>query len=272
MAFFSNRLPRARGSNSPVGSFLRVIFAQMLRDNQERMEHPAELLLDLSEPVVLATVFCLVRYVLDHLSKPPLGSSIVLFYATGFFPDFFWIYVGRRMRGSVSVPRQRFPVEQRLDQIIAHVLMRGLDYLLLGIVVFGAIYLFVTPMGWPYKIEYALVACIAIATLGAFWGIVTMVLIARFWWWAYVVPFINRAFALMSGAFFLPDFLSPGARYIISFNPMAQAISLFRSGFYPGAPSVIFDSTYLLECCLFSLFFGFLIERMTRRSEVRVLR
>jgi capsular polysaccharide transport system permease protein len=74
---------------------------------------------------------------------------------------------------------------------------------------------------------------------------------------------------LFSGIFFLADFLPPGPRHVLSFNPMLHAVALFRSGFYPNYPQGLLDTTYLFYCALFAVVLGFVLERVTVRSELK---
>jgi capsular polysaccharide transport system permease protein len=72
---------------------------------------------------------------------------------------------------------------------------------------------------------------------------------------------------MFSGIFYLIEFLPPGARYVMSFNPMMHAIALFRTGFYPGYPTLLLDTTYLTYCAIGSVVLGLVLERLTVRFE-----
>jgi capsular polysaccharide transport system permease protein len=74
---------------------------------------------------------------------------------------------------------------------------------------------------------------------------------------------------IFSGVFFLPDFLYPETRYVLSFNPMMHAVQLLRLGFYPQYPAVALDTDYLALCAILFLLMGLVVERVSRRSEGR---
>jgi capsular polysaccharide transport system permease protein len=74
---------------------------------------------------------------------------------------------------------------------------------------------------------------------------------------------------LFSGVFFIVDFVKPDVRYVLSWNPMMHAIALFRMGFYPNYPRLVFDRQYMWVCALVAVVFGLVIERLTRRGETR---
>jgi capsular polysaccharide transport system permease protein len=72
---------------------------------------------------------------------------------------------------------------------------------------------------------------------------------------------------IFAGIIFVIDFLPPTARYVLSLNPLAHAIALFRMGFYPSYPRLIFDGQYLFYSALFAFVLGLVVERITRRTE-----
>jgi capsular polysaccharide transport system permease protein len=203
-----------------------------------------------------------------HLkSQSPLGGSPVLFYATGFFTNYFFIYLSRRMKRTIDAPNRRFPVEQTLDYIIVHVILSTFDYAVLGIILFGRIYVFFSDQALPYDFVPVLESCAAIVMLGFGWGVMNLVISRISWFWKFVFPPLNRFLILFSGIFFIIDFLPPHIRYVLSFNPMMQAISLFRLGFYRNQPTLVLDIKYLAYCAIMAVFFGLALERVMRRGE-----
>ena len=252
---------------SDLRRYFQVIGALLRREEETRRQAPFESVANLLEPVMLITVLSLLFYFLGRRQISPLGGPPVLFYATGFFPLYLFIYVSRRMRGAIDAPKRRFPVEQRLDHILVHVIVRTIDYVLLGLLLFGGIYLLITPAAIPANLAPVVLAFLAIVGLGFGWGVLNLVLYKKSRFWAFFFPVISRGLILVSGIFFLPDFLLPDTRYVMSFNPMLHAVSLFRTGFYPQYPALILDPTYLGICAVLFVFVGFLVERITRRSE-----
>jgi len=247
----------------------QVILALLVREEQSRKNNPAESLLDMLEPICLIGLMSFAWWFVGTKSQAPLGGSPVLFYATGFFAIYFFIYLSKRMRGSVESPRRRLPIEQRLDHIIVHVILRVIDYSILGILVFGGIYLFFSEAAIPAEISPVFEACAAIVMLGFGWGVLNLVLTRSFWMWSYFFPAFNRTLILFSGVFFMADFLAPNVRYVLSFNPLLHAVALFRTGFYPHYPTVLLDREYLWICAIMSVLFGLVLERITRRAELQ---
>lgn len=241
--------------------------ALVKREQLSRATDPMSSLLEILEPVFLIAIMTASFQFLGRRDNSPLGDSPVLFYATGFFFLYYFIYLSNRMRRSVDAPIRRFPIERRLDYILVHILLRTFDYILLGFILFSVIYFCYTTSALPHSISYALIAMGFAAMLGFGWGILNLVL-ARAWkFWAFIFPLINRSLIIFTGVIFLVDFLSPSVRYILSFVPLVHAVSLFRLAFFPNQPLLILDVTYLASTSLLAVAVGLALERLTQRAE-----
>jgi capsular polysaccharide transport system permease protein len=252
-----------------VRHYVQILGALLRREEENRRQAPMESLINLLEPVFLITIMSFLFYFLGRRQLSPLGGLPVLYYAAGFFPLYFFIYISRRMRGSIDAPHRRFPIEQRLDHIIVHIILRIIDYAVLGIVLFGGLYLLFTEQAMPYDLTKVVGACFAIVAIGFCWGMLNLVLSRRSRVWSFFFPIVSRTQILFSGVFFVPDFLPPATRYVLSFNPLMHAIQLFKLGFYPQYPAIILDVRYLTYCAIFAVLLGLVLERVTRRSEGR---
>lgn len=252
-----------------VRRYFGVLGALLRREEENRRQNPMDSILNLLEPIFLIVTISFLFYFLGRRQVSPLGGPPVLFYSTGFFALYFFIYISRRMRGAIDAPQRRFPIEQRLDHIIVHVLLRMVDYTILGILLFGGIYLLFSDQAIPRDLMPMIWACLAIAALGFGWGILTLILSRTSRFWNFFFPSVSRALVLFTGVIFLPDFLFPSTRYVLSFNPLLHAVALFRKGFYPQYPAIILDVHYLAYCAIFAVFLGLVIERVTRRFEER---
>jgi capsular polysaccharide transport system permease protein len=249
--------------------YLGIMGALLRREEESRRQAPMDTIMNLIEPVFLIGMLTFIFYFLGRRQGSPLGGSPILFYATGFFPLYLFIYISRRMRGAISNPNRRFPVEQRLDHILVHVILRVIDYSILGLLLFGGLYIFITWDAVPYDLVNVFQACMAIVALGFGWGIVNLVLMQKWHLWSFISAGISRGLIVLSGVVFVPDFLSPDAREVMAYNPLLHAIQLFKIGFYPRYPAILLDRHYLFYCAVFAVFFGLILERVTRRSESR---
>jgi capsular polysaccharide transport system permease protein len=249
--------------------YFGILGALLRREEESRRQSPFESIVNLLEPIFLISLLSFLFYVLQRRQISPLGGSPVLYYATGFFPIYFFIYISRRMRGALDAPSRRFPIEQRLDHIFVHIILRIIDYSILGILLFGSIYLLFTDDAIPQDITKIVGSFVAIVGLGFGWGILNLVLSRQSRIWNVIFPGVSRMLVLFSGVFFVPDFLAPDTRYVLGFNPMMHAIQLFRLGFYPQYTALLLDVHYLAYFSISSLFLGLMVERVTRRFEGR---
>jgi capsular polysaccharide transport system permease protein len=206
-------------------------------------------------------------WIIGRTKSAPFGDSVVLFYATGFVPVYYFIYISRRMASNIDRPRNRFPVEQRLDHIVVHIIMRIVDYSILGVCVFGAIYVFVTKSALPHDLAPLFESCLAITMLGFGWGVVVIIISKIHWTTRMLVPRLSRGLILFSAVFYIPDFLAPNVREWLAYNPMLHAITLFRHAFYYRYPSLLLDTNYLIYSAIVAVVFGLALERVTRRRE-----
>jgi capsular polysaccharide transport system permease protein len=260
---------RAASLGSDLRRYFGVILALLRYEEELRRADPMEAVMEMIEPVLLITVMATAMWFIGRRAASPLGGNTILFYATGFFALYFFIYLSNRMKRSVDAPSQRFPIERRLDHIIVHLILKVVHYLTMGTLLFGVIYVFFTPRALPYDFTPILEAAIAMIMIGFGWGILNMI-VSRHWrLWNYIYPSVNRCLVLFTGVMFLIDFLPPGARYVLSFIPIAHAVALFRTGFYPNYPKMMLDPEYLAYCSVFAVVFGLVLERVTRRYEGR---
>lgn len=240
-----------------------VIGALLRREALLRSRTPFESIIALCEPLFLIAAMSLAWYFFVRL--PPYGESFLLFLTTGFFPYYFFIYVSRRLRSSMG-PRSRFSSEQTLDYVLTHMILRTIDYTILGLLLFSGLYLFVTPQAFPSDLEPILEAMTGLLMLGFGLGIVNVALTRVFPLWAYFFPAFWRLMILFSGLHFIPDFRPPDIRYVLGFNPLLHGLALFRRGFYPNYPQLILDRQYFFLCALVALFLGLVVERAMRRK------
>lgn len=247
----------------------QVILSLLAREEESRRKHPVDSILHMFEPIIIVGSMCLLWWLIGRTmrSHPPVGDSIVLFYATGFYPMYLFISISRRMARYVERPRDRFPIEQRLDHILVHLILRVTDYSIFGLIVFSGIYLFITDAGIPHDWSRVLDAALAIVLMGFGWGVVVMIFSRIHWTIRLVLPRFSRMLILLSGVFHIPDFMPPDIRAVMSWNPMLHAVTLFRQGFYYSYPSMLLDTHYLALCTALFVLGGLALERVSRRSE-----
>lgn len=266
-------IEEVKSFGSDVRKWLRVLRALMRQEEESRRYTPMQSILELLEPILLIVTLCFFRFMFERSTSPaalisPLGGSIFLFYASGLVPKYMFIYVSaKRIAPAVRGQRRRFPIERRLDSLIVHVILRLIDFSILALLVFSALYYFDTREAMPHKIAPIIHAVSASVCLGFGWGMINVLMRRYVWGWHFLAMAINRSMIIMSGCLFLPDFLSPSVRYWISLNPEMHVIALFRTAFYPHYPMIVLDTTYMNYCAIFMLLLGLMLERVTRRID-----
>jgi capsular polysaccharide transport system permease protein len=250
-----------------VRRYGQILFALLQREQESRRRAPLESIMDVMEPVVFVALMGILWTFFNRRASSPLGDHPLLFIGTGFYAKFFWINLSRITPRTVGTPSRRFPVERRMDYILVHIFVTTGNYLVMGFAGFAILYFGFTESAIPRNFMPIVQAVLAIMALGFGWGVITLVLSKYFWPWAYFAAAFNRAMILFSGIFFLAEFLPPYARAVMGYNPMLHAVALFRTGFYPNYPTGLLDTTYLLYCAMAAVFIGFVLERVTLRSE-----
>lgn len=256
---------------TPILAALRlqgnVLFALLSREAERRRQSPVEAILGVLEPLVLILVLAGLWYLLGHRTHAPVGDSPVLFYATGLLPLYLFIAIANRGTRDWMSSSRRFPAERRLDLYFVAIMLRLIDYILVGTLLFGLLYAYGVSDARPNNYNSVFAALAAIAMLGFGWGILQVTLRNVFPIWAYLNTAFMRSLILFSGIFFVPETLPPNIRYPISFNPMMQAIELFKNGFFPNYAALTLDRTYLFGCAIALVLMGLVLERITRRSQ-----
>jgi capsular polysaccharide transport system permease protein len=251
--------------------YLQLLKALLFRESDLRRLHPIEAIVNLLEPVVLILALTLIVSFIGRRSQAPLGGPPILYYSTGFFPLYLFLYISRRLRTPV-LGRGRFAVEQRLDHILVHIVLRILEYTILGFLLFTILYVFFTKDAIPKEITPIFGASAAIVALGFGWIVINQSVSKMFRrgsrLWPLAVGLISRSMFLFSGVVYVPDFIEPGVRYFLSFNPLLHAVQLFRMAFYPLHPTLIFDGAYLAKSAFVAILLGVMVERVTKRYEV----
>ena len=156
--------------------------------------------------------------------SPSLGTSFLLFYATGFLP--FDMSALKYSRPLLAYPRVTW-----LDAILGRFALNVLTLLTVSWVVIVAIMVFVDSRT-VLDLRYIALGFGLAATLGLGVGIMNCLLIGLFPVWAIVWSVLTRPMFIASGVLFLYEDLPSGAQAILWWNPVLHATGLMRKGFY----------------------------------------
>lgn len=248
--------------------WLGSIIAASIRELHERRTRSGSSLMVVLEPLGLVLVISGGHYFLaGSVTRPPYGSSTILFYATGILPHYVFIWVSSRVSG-MRLEHSPFPRIKTLDRVIA---IAGIEYATLFvtmILIFAGLWLWGVREAWPYDLFGALAASSTMAIFGIGMGLINAVIAIFVPIWRGVYHLLIRVAMLVSGLFFIPDFILPWARSWLVWNPLLHGVGWFRLSFYPDYPSRVLDIKFLLSSAIISLVIGLALEQVTKRQRV----
>ena len=229
---------------------LRVIFAMVIREMGTRFGRSAGgYLWAIGEPLggimMLAIAFSLA------LRSPPIGTSFMLFYATGIVPFYLYNIMSKAVAQTVSSNRGllSYPVVTVLDAMIAKFLLSFLTIFLVGAILLSGIIL---GQGLHVNLDLgrAVLAFVLAALLGLGVGSVNCVLFGFFPTWKNVWGVLNRPLFLVSGIFYTFDSVPPAFQKVLIWNPLVHIIGVMRSGFYGTYNTYYVSYSYVLGVSL----------------------
>lgn len=262
MAMAGPAIPPALRTGRPRFQRARVIAALVLRGMGTRNGRSTggylwAVLQPLGTTLLLALAFSLM------LKSPPLGTSFILFYATGTIPFRLYGSMTNAVAGSIAANRGllAYPVVNPLDAVFAQFILEFMTTAMVAVGVFAGIALF-TDASITLDLAPAAGAFTLAALVGLGMGTVNCVLIGFFPTWKNVWSVLSRPLFLMSGVLYLYDSVPVALQNILWWNPMLQVVGMMRSGFFGSYDADYVSVPYILGIAA-SLFVigGWLIRR-----------
>jgi capsular polysaccharide transport system permease protein len=197
------------------------------------------------------------------LRSPPLGTSFILFYATGTIPFRHYGAMSGAIAGAIASNRGllAYPVVKPLDAVFAAAILTFVTDAMVGIGIFTGVAAF-TDADIVLDLAPVAGAFFLAALLGLGVGSVNCVLFGFFPTWKNVWSVLSRPLFLASGILYLYDSLPTALQAILWWNPLVHVIGLMRSGFYGSYEATYVSVPYILgvAATLF-LIGGWLIRR-----------
>ena len=251
-------LPPAEGGNRRFAS-TRTITALILREMSTRYGRtPGGYLWGIIEPLaailVLSIAFSLV------MRTPPLGTSFLLFYSTGYLPFSLYQVLSNTVSRAIffSRPLLKYPAVTWVDALAARFLLNSLTGLLITALLLGGILAVIdsrTVLDLPKLVSGLGLAMI----VGLGVGVLNCALIGLFPLWDVVWSIISRPLFIASGVLFLYDTMPPLARDILWYNPLIHVIGRMRTGIYPTYTAPYVNELYVLGVALVCLALGLIL-------------
>lgn len=203
------------------------------------------------------------------IRMPSLGTSFLLFYATGYLPFSMFQSVSQKVANALRYSRSllAYPRVTWADAVIARFTLTVLTQLTVFVVLVTGILAFadtravLTPSAILTGLSMA-------AGLGLAAGLMNCLLFGLFPVWQQIWTILTRPLFLASGVFFLYDDMPQLARDILWWNPLLHATGEVRRGFYP-----TYDAAYVSGAYVFALSLGFIALglMLLRRYHKRVI-
>ena len=249
---------------------LRVVFALMAREMGTRFGRSAGgYLWAVAEPLggilLLAVAFSLA------LRSPPLGTSFILFYATGIMPFSMFNTLSRGVGGAIAANRGllTYPVVGTFDAVIATAALNFLTTCVVAALLYAGI---ITVFGLHVNLDLApVVEAFGLAgLLGLGVGTLNCVLFGFFPTWKNVWTVLTRPLFIVSGIFFTFESVPASFQDVMWWNPLVHVIGITRTGFYGSYAPQYISQAYVLGIALGTFVIGaylmrrhasFLIER-----------
>lgn len=235
---------------------VRTVLALVLREMSSRYGRtPGGYVWAVLEPlaaiIVLSVGFSLV------LRSPSLGTSFLLFYATGYLPFDLYMSVSNQVARAInfSKPLLQYPAVTWLDAVLARFLLNSLTSILVAILLLGGI-LIATDARATLDMVPVVQAMALAMLLGLGVGTLNCALIGLFPIWEVAWSIITRPLFLASGIFYIYEDLPPLAQDILWYNPLIHILGLMRTGFFPTYTAAYVNEVYVLAVSLVLLALG----------------
>ncbi len=248
------RLPARRKMAS-----LRAVVALILREMSTAYgRSPGGYVWTILEPVggllMLSFVFSfLVR-------SPPLGSSFLVFYATGMLPFMAYNALSNKTATAIkfSRPLLAYPSVTYVDAIVARIILESMTQLIVGLVIFTGALMWT---GEAVSLNFGAITMAVAMTLalGVGVGLLNSFLNSMFPVWATLWAVLNRPLFLLSGIFFLVDPLPEQYRDIMLYNPLVHVLSMMRAGFYATYDAPYASPLYVFTFAIIPAVLGMLL-------------
>jgi len=253
-----------------LSKFLRVLAALVIREMITRYGRSwGGYVWAVLEPIGIIVILSLAFS--QIVRAPAIGSSFVLFYATGYIPFHFFLETSLNTGLSVSVNKAllQLPMVTALDVLLSRFLLSVLTLILVACVIFGGMLLIVEDQV-DLAFDHLLLSGAAGLMLGLGVGAMNAVVFEFFPPWRQIWGIVSRPLFIISGIFFTFDELPRAIRDILWWNPLIHVVGEARRGFYPAYDGdyVTISFPLLVGASLFTVGAAMLVRHRCRLAEI----
>ncbi|MEO1329855.1 MAG: ABC transporter permease, partial [Pseudomonadota bacterium] len=198
--------------------------------------------------------------------RPAFGDSEVLFLVTGIIPYMMFLQATSAVRrDELQGGKEASPLTSTATYALANVLTHLLITLAASVTICSSMHLLGIRHALPSQPLVAIAGILLTALLAFGFGLCNAMLASMFSPWASVWRVATRGLFLLSGIFYVVDFLPYFAREILVWNPLVHGVILVRMGFYENHPTLAFDLHYFVAWGVCTTLAGLWLHRIFRR-------
>jgi len=245
---------------------MRTMTALVLREMGSTYgQSPGGYVWALLQPIGIIAILALGFSLL--LRSPSLGTSFLLFYATGYLPFDTYSTLAHKVMMSLgySRPLLAYPKVTWMDAVLARFVLNTLTSFMVAAILITGILLFERTRVL-LDITYILQGFTMAALLGLAVGAFNCMLTGLYPVWGIIWGIVNRPLFIASGVLFIYEDMGRGAQSLLWWNPLMHATGLVRKGFYPTYRGDYISLEYGFGTALVTLFLGLLFLRAHYRK------
>ncbi|MFN4098209.1 MAG: ABC transporter permease [Pararhodobacter sp.] len=239
----------------------RTIMALILREMSTRFGRtPGGFVWAVLQPLGLIIMMGMAFSLLAR--SPALGTSFILFKATGLLPFTMFKGTATQVGKSLNFSRQllMYPGVTWIDALLARLILNIMVSVLVAVLILTGIILYegvTLILDWNKIFLSAALAFILAFGIGA----LNCYLFERFDVWSNIWNILTAPLMIISGVIFLYESLPPVAQNVLWYNPLMHIVGLMREGFYSTYKPAYISITYVMVCALIPMVLGLLLVR-----------
>jgi capsular polysaccharide transport system permease protein len=253
------------GIANALATQFRVIWALTLRDFRTKiLGHKLGAFMALAEPFFFVLSVSFAVSFIDKQAK--IGTSFILFFATGVIPFNSYRRVAKEVRASIKRYKKclYIPIVRPIDPFIATAIIQLLLYIVIYLIFFVGYYL-VNGYGLPHDWGATFFPLVICAMLGLGSGLINTAICAYFPPWDKFFAILMMPLFLISGVLHPIHTFPSYVQDILYWNPLAHAVVASRNGYYDIYEYPFYDPLYFVGFSVTTLFIGLVAERFARR-------
>ncbi len=248
----------------------RAITALILREMSTRYgKKPGGYVWAIIEPLGMIAMLSIGFGLL--LRSPSLGTSFLMFYATGFLIYNFALNIESTVNKALSFSKALlfYPRVTWVDALIARFALNALTGILIMYLLLMGI-LWVTETRTVIDMVRVLQTVAMAGALGLGIGTLNCFLTMYFPVWGSIWSIVTRPLFLASGIFYIYEDLPQLAQMVLWYNPLLHLTGLMRSGFYPMYDAAFASPLYVMVIALVTMVFGLILLRRYHKELINL--